>query len=926
MRVLLAGGGTAGHTSPLLATADALRRLDPDRRGHLPRHAPRPREPRRPRGRLPARADPAGAAAAAPQRRPAQGARPGCAARCSETLAVLDRVRPDVVVGYGGYVSMPAYLAARRRKLPLVVHEQNALPGLANKVGARLAGRVAVSFPDTPLPQRGVRRPADPPDDLPRSTGPRCAPRPARSSASTPTGRRCWSPAAPRAPARLNQAVSGAARALADAGVQVLHVVGPNGEAAPEPTGVPYVVAELRRPDGPRLRRRRPGGLPRRRLQRDRGRRGRPAGGLRAAADRQRRAGPQRPSGRRRRRRAARRRRRPDLRVGGRAPSRPWPPTPTGSPAMGAAAAGADPARRRREAGPDRAGVRPDEGPGPRRDPARRPARPGPLRRHRRRRPVRHRPDHAGPRHRRSAAATATTPRRSARCATLGARVDLGHDAAHVGDVDTLVVSTAVREDNPEYLEAVRQGLRVLPRSAALAAVMAGRRVRRRRRHPRQDHDHLAAHGRPAGGRGRPDVRRRRRPRRRPAATPHEGAGDLFVAEADESDGAFLVYSPHAAIVTNVEADHLDNWGTEEAYRAAFAEFVDRIDPGGFLVCCVDDAGRRRPGGAGPGPRACAVVGVGESEGADVRATDLRFAGTTSTFTVHDGDRVLGEITLQIPGRHYVLDALAALAVGLRLGHAVRRAARAGSRASPAPGAGWSARARPAGVRVYDSYAHHPVEIAGDLQAARAVAGEGRLVVAFQPHLVSRTRIFGTAMGEALGAADEVVVLDVYLAREDADPEVTGALVADAVPLPPEAGRLRPRLRRRPRRARRPGPSGRPGADPRGRERHRAGSPGPGAARAVMPVPSSLQALPGRHRGPPGRRRGHAAHPQAVRPPAVGPPLAGLEARRRRAAPPGAGGGGRLGGVLLLVAGRPGRRGRRRLDAECRRGALGGRA
>ncbi len=94
------------------------------------------------------------------------------------------------------------------------------------------------------------------------------------------------------------------------------------------------------------------------------------------------------------------------------------------------------------------------------------------------------------------------------------------------------------------------------------------------------------------------------------------------------------------------------------------------------------------------------------------------------------------------------------------------------------------------GVRVYDSYAHHPVEIAGDLQAARAVAGEGRLVVAFQPHLVSRTRIFGAAMGEALGAADEVVVLDVYLAREDADPAVTGALVADAVPLPAELRRV----------------------------------------------------------------------------------------------------------------------------------------
>ncbi|WP_447647078.1 glutamate ligase domain-containing protein [Nocardioides zeae] len=98
------------------------------------------------------------------------------------------------------------------------------------------------------------------------------------------------------------------------------------------------------------------------------------------------------------------------------------------------------------------------------------------------------------------------------------------------------------------------------------------------------------------------------------------------------------------------------------------------------------------------------------------------------------------------------------------------------------------------GVRVYDSYAHHPQEIVGDLQAARSVAGEGRLLVAFQPHLVSRTRIFGTAMGEALGAADEVVVADVYLAREEADPEVTGALVAGAVPLPAEAVAFVPRL------------------------------------------------------------------------------------------------------------------------------------
>ncbi|MGZ4445093.1 MAG: UDP-N-acetylmuramate--L-alanine ligase [Nocardioides sp.] len=368
----------------------------------------------------------------------------------------------------------------------------------------------------------------------------------------------------------------------------------------------------------------------------------------------------------------------------------------------------------------------------------------------------------------------------------LGARVHVGHAAEQVHDADTLVVSTAVREDNPEYLEAVRQGLRVLPRSAALAAVMAGRRVLAvAGTHGKTTTTSLltvalqAAGADPTYAVGGELAQTGR--------NAQEGSGDLFVAEADESDGAFLVYRPHAAVVTNVEADHLDNWGTEEAYRAAFAEFVDRIDApedGGFLVCCVDDEGAAELA-ATARSRGLRVVGVGESEAADVRATDLRFAGTTSTFTVHDGGVELGTVTLAIPGRHYVLDALAALTVGLRLGEDFD-GLRAGLEGFAGTRRRMERKGEVAGVRVYDSYAHHPVEIAGDLQAARAVAGEGRVVVAFQPHLVSRTRIFGTAMGEALGAADEVVVLDVYLAREDYDPEVTGALVADHVPLPPE--------------------------------------------------------------------------------------------------------------------------------------------
>jgi UDP-N-acetylmuramate--alanine ligase len=177
------------------------------------------------------------------------------------------------------------------------------------------------------------------------------------------------------------------------------------------------------------------------------------------------------------------------------------------------------------------------------------------------------------------------------------------------------------------------------------------------------------------------------------------------------------------------------------------------------------------------------VVTVGEAADADVRATDLAFVGDSSRFTVVRGDNQLGTLELRIPGRHYVVDALAALVAGLELGHGFA-GLRDGLEAFAGSGRRMEAKGEAGGVRVYDSYAHHPAEIAADLEAARAVAGEGRLVVAFQPHLVSRTREFGPAMGAALGAADEVVVLDVYAARETPDPSVTGRVVADAVPLP----------------------------------------------------------------------------------------------------------------------------------------------
>jgi UDP-N-acetylmuramate--alanine ligase len=277
------------------------------------------------------------------------------------------------------------------------------------------------------------------------------------------------------------------------------------------------------------------------------------------------------------------------------------------------------------------------------------------------------------------------------------------------------------------------------------------------------------------------------------------GTGDSFVLEADESDGAFLAYSPTGAVVTNVDADHLDVWGTPQAYEAGFVDFVRRIRPGGFLVCCVDDPGAARLASTGDRhgvevTRVALADGPGAAR-ADLLADEIELVGTTSRFVVKAregssaasvGSSTSGPVHLQVPGRHYVLDALAALAVGLRLGHDLPALA-----AGLAEHTGSSRRMEPKGERggvlVYDSYAHHPVEISADLAGARAVAGSRRLVVAYQPHLVSRTRAFGTSMGEALGAADVVLVTDVYVAREEPDPDVTGALVARAVPLPADS-------------------------------------------------------------------------------------------------------------------------------------------
>src|SRR5262249_6038153 len=254
--------------------------------------------------------------------------------------------------------------------------------------------------------------------------------------------------------------------------------------------------------------------------------------------------------------------------------------------------------------------------------------------------------------------------------------------------------------------------------------------------------------------------------------------------EADESDGSFLMLSPEVAVVTCVEADHLDNYASLAEIEDAFAAFARRIVPGGVLVACADDPGARALAAAAAA-LPIRVRTYGEAASADYRITSVVPRGMSVGLELQRaGGAPPARRQVGVPGRHNAQNAAAAYAAVLELGLPAVRAGQVAGGLAAYRGARrrMEPKGKTGGVTVLDSYAHHPTELAADLRAARDIAPGGRVIAVFQPHLFSRTRIFAAQFGAALGLADEVFVLDVYPAREDPEPGVTGELVASAVP------------------------------------------------------------------------------------------------------------------------------------------------
>jgi UDP-N-acetylmuramate--alanine ligase len=363
-----------------------------------------------------------------------------------------------------------------------------------------------------------------------------------------------------------------------------------------------------------------------------------------------------------------------------------------------------------------------------------------------------------------------------------GVSVAIGHSAENVLGADTVVVTGAIAEDNPEYLAARAADLPVVHRAVALAWLTERHRL-------------VAV----AGAHGKTTstamiVTALLQLGADPSfvnggvlsalgVSSAAGAGDLFVVEADESDGSFLLYNTAVALVTNVDPDHLDHYGSRDAFEDAFVRFAGHASE--LVVISSDDPGAVKTTRRLHGPR---VMTFGTDEGADVRLHSVVSGGTVSFVLRYLGDDY--PATLTVPGLHNALNAAGAFGVLVGLGYPPREAlaAVAGFQGTQRR---FEFKGEVRGVRVYDDFAHHPTELAAALSAARGVVGAGRLLPIFQPHLYSRTRLLAAEFARTFEAlADHTTVVPIYGARQDPEPGVTGELITERFENPDNASYL----------------------------------------------------------------------------------------------------------------------------------------
>lgn len=360
------------------------------------------------------------------------------------------------------------------------------------------------------------------------------------------------------------------------------------------------------------------------------------------------------------------------------------------------------------------------------------------------------------------------------RLIAAGIPVAIGHDPGHPAGADLVVISSAIRKDHPELEEARRLRIPVIRRAEMLGEVTRLKRgVGVAGTHGKTTTSAMIATVLAEAGLD---------PTlivggvlRNYATNARLGAGEWLVVEADEYDRSFLTLHPEIAVVTNIEADHLDIYSGIDEIRATFAEFAARVPFYGTVVACADDANvvalldsiEKRQIRYGLGPDA------------ELRATDVSFEGRTSRFTVVRSGERIGEITLQVPGEHNVRNALAAVAVALELDLPFETIATGLERFTGVERR-FQLLGTFRGALVIDDYAHHPTEVRATLEAARRGYGGRRIVALFQPHLYSRTRDFQMEFAEALSTADLAFVAPIYPAREKPIEGVTSALITDA--------------------------------------------------------------------------------------------------------------------------------------------------